>query len=167
MYSGLRFREGIYTLVFTVQSNFFDSDEIIDRILKFISRAEEDIDNISEGVFDSFKEGIISRKLEPDQRLTGQAGRFWSEIILSDSSQGPPNFYRPQQEAKLIEDMTLGDFKGFAFEVLNSRGTKHHLLVSAVQSQRIKRGGDGKKTHTVLFREIDDPLKFMQSRPPV
>ena len=167
VYSGLRFREGIYTLVFTVQSNSYDSYEIIDRILKYLANAVDDIDDTTEDAFESYKEGIISRKLEPDQRLTGQAGRFWSEIILSDTSGEPPNFVRHQQEARLIADLTLKDFKQFAREVLEPHGAKHHLLVSSVKSQKKVKGGTDKLLSPELFLKIGDPLSFMELWPSI
>ena len=37
------------------------------------------LESVSISEFDSYKEGIISRLLEPDQRLTSQAGR-WSTL---------------------------------------------------------------------------------------
>ena len=154
-------------MVFTVQSNSYDSYEIIDRILKYLADVLGDIDDTSEEAFESYKEGIISRKLEPDQRLTGQAGRFWSEIILSDTSQEPPNFFRHQQEAKLITDLTLKDFKRFARDVLEPHGSKHHLLVSSVKSQKGVKAGTEKLIASDLFLKIDDPLAFMESRPSI
>ena len=139
----------------------------MDRILKYLAKVLDDIDGTSESVLNSYKEGIISRKLEPDQRLTGQAGRFWSEIILSDTSREPPNFFRHQEEAKLITDMTLKEFKQFTRDVLEPHGAKHHLLVSSVKSQKKVKAGTDKLLPPDLFLKIDDPLAFMESRPAV
>jgi secreted Zn-dependent insulinase-like peptidase len=117
--------------------------------------------------FDAFKEGIVSRKEEPDQRLTAQASRFWSEIVLSDTSGQDANFFRHQQEADIIRKLDLSTFKKFAREVLTRGGSKHRLLVTAVSSQK-----NGKQDTDALlseypFENISDPVDFMMSLPKV
>lgn len=170
VFSGLRFREGIYTLVFTVQSNLLPANEITDRILTYLDSAVKDIESMDDKTFASYKEGIITRKLEPDQRLTQQAGRFWSEIVLGDKLQ-TPNFYRHQQEAGIIKKLSLKDFKAFALNILKEDGAARHLLVSQVTSKKTKskkEGGavaDGKIEQR--FDVVPDVLTFMSSQPPV
>lgn len=158
VYSGLRFREGVYTLVFTVQSSKYDSNEITRRILAFIDKALVDIRDMDDEAFEAFKEGIVTRKLEPDQRLTSQAGRFWSEIVLADTAR-EPNFSRHPQEAAVIDALDIDTFKQFALDVLSPNGAASHLLVSQVTSQKTL-----KSQPNDLFEEIIDPLAFIRSQ---
>ena len=75
-------REHLRYLAFVVQSSIINGKEITKRIETFINNEIDNIlNNLNKKEFNSFKNGIIVRKLEPDQSLTNQAGRFWSEII--------------------------------------------------------------------------------------
>lgn len=161
VYSGLRFREGVYMLVFTVQSNTFSTSEIRKRVLAFVDKAIADVDALTPKAFESFKEGIVSRKLEPDQRLTSQASRLWSEIILADNTGKDPNFMRHYEEAKILEALDIADFKQFAKSFLSSDGANHRLLVSEIISSKSL---GGQTTDGVEFVKIPDALSFMKAQ---
>jgi hypothetical protein len=83
VYSGVRSREGVYSLTLTVQSAVADGAELSRRVEAFIENTVAAIGDISDDDLESYKEGLAVRKLEPDQRLTDQAGRFWTEIMES------------------------------------------------------------------------------------
>ncbi len=73
----------------TCQSSLLNGRQIAERIETFIKEMVGtgdicgELDSMSEDQFLAFKQGIQQRKLEPDQRLTAQAGRFWGEITYS------------------------------------------------------------------------------------
>ena len=80
VYSGVRAREGICSLAMSVQSAILGGDELAQRIEAFVDAftAEKGgLGQISQDDFVSYQQGLIVRKLEPDQRLTAQAARFW------------------------------------------------------------------------------------------
>ena len=131
------------SLTLTVQSNIVDGDELTSRIETFLSgnflpflEAVPDIE------FESYKEGIISRLREPDQRLTSQAGRFWMEIVstaIPSSSTvefETPIFNRRLVEARFLESVSKKDLISFAKDLLSKDGTNRRLLVSQVSSTK-------------------------------
>eukprot|EP01042_Synura_sphagnicola_P014943 gene14943-18904_t len=84
--SGVRTKEGYKYLTFTVQSSLATGHDLIERIESFLADFFVQFQrDFNEKQLDALKSGIKSRKLEPDQSLTSQATRLWSEIIYSDS----------------------------------------------------------------------------------
>jgi secreted Zn-dependent insulinase-like peptidase len=75
-------------MTFTAQSAVVSGAELSRRIEAFIESWIQDLvddpeDHLSQEDYEAYQEGIIVRKLEPDQRLTAQAGRLWAEIVNS------------------------------------------------------------------------------------
>lgn len=154
VFCGVRVREGRRYLTFTVQSNVVDSGAtLLALIEKFV---EKDIPSIlgqmSDSRFSQFRDGIITRKLgaiysfinhsltilffinpsvEPDQRLTSQAGRFWSEI----SNEGVTSvlFDRGQVEVRELQTITRQQMIAFSQSLL--LGQDRRLLVVQIDSQ--------------------------------
>ena len=85
VYSGLKSRQGVYNLLFVAQSNIVDGGELTARVEKFISDTTSTLlPTLTQEEFDTYKEGLIVKKSEPDRRLTGQASRFLGEILVHD-----------------------------------------------------------------------------------
>ena len=85
VYSGLKARQGVYNLLFVAQSNIVDGDELTARVEKFITDTTTTLlPTLTQEEFDTYKEGLIVKKSEPDRRLTGQASRFLGEILVHD-----------------------------------------------------------------------------------
>jgi insulysin len=140
VFSGLRAREGIYTLTLTVQSNVLDASSITDRVEKYLTQALLELTTMPADSFEAFKEGIRVRKLEPDQRLTGLATRLWSEIVLSDIE--PPLFDRYKKEVDVLNSLDQARFSSFVESILAPNGSRRRLLVSEITSrQQAGKGG--------------------------
>jgi insulysin len=150
--ASLHRREGIRYLTFLAQSSVADGAELTRRIETFLD-AEVDrvLDELTEDDLGVFKQGITVRKLEPDQRLTSQAGRFWTEIMSQSVAQlhlesaagedgktiptvPTPLFDRRAQEVAALQKITLDDFKAFARSFLTAECGQRRLLVSQISS---------------------------------
>ena len=142
VYSGARSRDGILSLTLTVQSAVVDGAELTRRVEAFVENSVKDLVDISDEEFESYKEGIAVRKLEPDQRLTDQAGRFWAEIMETRGHRGdteeevPPLFNRYELEVKAIRAVSKQQFVQFGRDFLSPDGSKRRLLVSQITSQK-------------------------------
>lgn len=136
VYSGLKFREGIYSLAFVVQSSILHGDELVKKIEDFISlEALPSLRGMSKEMFNSYCNGIIVRKAEPDARLTSQANRFWSEILFATNLNTTPNFDRHQDEINAIKNLKMKDFISFCENFLI--GKNRRLLISSVKSKKV------------------------------
>ena len=133
VYSGIRSKEGVYSLSLTVQSNVLDGPGLTRRVESYLAEAVDQLTTLSPDEFESFKEGLRVRKLEPDQRLTSQAMRLWSEVVNKDIE--PPMFDRYAREVDLLKHMTQAQFSQFARELLGPQGARRRLLVSEINSQ--------------------------------
>ena len=170
VYSGVRSREGIYSLTLTVQSALVDGAELSRRIEAFVESAIITASKITREELESYQEGLAVRKLEPDQRLTSQAGRFWGEIVESENEE--PMFDRHEKEVKAIRAVTTKQFGEFAKEFLSPDGSKRRLLVSQVTSTKTTTSTltpplepiDAKLSIPVYLTEITDEIAFRNSR---
>ena len=81
---------------------------------------------LTQELFDSFVEGMEVRKLEPDQRLTSQASRFWSELQLVQPGKAieKPQFSRSTTEVQLLQRITRKQLLAFAKEFLAAGGSR-------------------------------------------
>ena len=162
VYSGLKFREGVYSLVFVVQSSLLHGDELINKIEDFINaEAIPTLRDMSKDMFDSYCNGIIVRKAEPDARLTSQANRFWSEILCASALNTKPNFDRHVDEINAIKHMKMSDFILFCEEFLI--GKNRRLLISSVKSKKVATNLVEEKKYTpildyILFRNNSEEM---------
>ena len=168
VYSGVRSREGIYSLTFTVQSALVDGAELSRRIEAFVESAIASAESISQEELESYQEGLAVRKLEPDQRLTSQASRFWGEIIEHEALE-EPIFDRHIKEVKAIRAVTRESFGKFTRDFLSPSGSKRRLLVSQITSTKGQTLppaalADPALSKPVCLTEITDELAFRKSR---
>ena len=124
---------------------------------EFILHVEE---NVKEDEFKSFKNGLIETKLEEDQRLTSQAGRFWSEISNENEiKQIKPQFDRAINEVKILEKLKIADLVAFAKDII--QGDEKRLLVSQVNSA--KSTNNVKNIKQTREHVIDNPDTFINT----
>ena len=167
VYSGVRSREGIYSLTLTVQSALVDGAELSRRIEAFVESAITTAAAITQEELESYQEGLAVRKLEPDQRLTSQAGRFWGEIVEAENEE--PMFDRHEVEVKAIRAVTTKQFAQFAKDFLSTSGPKRRLLVSQITSTKAAALApaapvDANLSIPVYLADITDELAFRNSR---
>ena len=168
VYSGVRSREGIYSLTLTVQSALVDGAELSRRIEAFVDSAIATAESITQEELESFQEGLAVRKLEPDQRLTSQASRFWGEIIEHEENE-EVIFDRHIKEVKALRAVTTKQFGQFARDFLSPDGPKRRLLVSQITSTKARKVdaeplSDPKLSIPVYLEEITDEIGFRNSR---
>jgi insulysin len=162
VYAGVKAREGFPSLLFVVQSSLLDGPQLSERIAEFLFDSKylpSIIDGLSDSAFDAFKAGIRTQKLEPDQRLTSQAGRFWAEISSQELPEYPPLFDRSQREVNALDKVTKAGFQTFARDFL--AGARRRLLVSEVTSPLQNKGKrEGSATAPLVNIEKVDGAKL-------
>jgi insulysin len=166
VYSGVKSRQGVYSLFLTVQSSTVDGTDLSERVEEFIKVMIKFLDQITEKELDAFKRGLIVRKSEPDRRLTSQASRFWGEILYSDYLYGTgkkvdnePDFNRYEKEVSVLSSFTLEEFKAFTRMFLAAIPNRH-LLVSQITSQQKAGFMNQKDRH---YADITNVEKFRGS----
>lgn len=161
VYSGVRARESIYSLAFVTQSSLVDGSELVRRIETFIQDWVPKLAEMSDSEFEEYRQGILVRKEEPDQRLTIQAGKFWGEISLRDVEE--PLFDRYEREVKFLRSLKKQDFLSFCKELLNINGERRRLLISQITSQK-SIDNEKKTMDKYMYKEIEDELAFLQNQ---
>jgi len=140
--AGVRGRVGIRSLTFTAQSAVVDGEELTRRIESFLQEAVTGLlATMTDTEFKAFKLGIITKKSEPDQRLTSQCERLWGEVLQLPVNE--PRFDRQQQEVAALKKVTKAQIQAFASDFLLPGGSKRRLLVSQITAQ--KRGKEFKR----------------------
>ena len=160
VYSGVRAREGIYSLAFIAQSSLIDGAELVRRVETFLQSYLPTLLGMSDSTFEEYRQGILVRKEEPDQRLTIQAGKFWSEISLRDIEE--PLFDRYEREVEFLKKLKKEDFLSFCKKILSIDGDNRRLLISQITSQKANINKDNTDRYT--YKEIDDELEFLKSQ---
>lgn len=178
VFSKVRARDGIFSLTFTVQSSIVTGEELTNRINKFIDEIISSFSNIKEETLNQYKQGLITQKLEPDQRLTSHAQRLWSEIVLasirSDSngstatnSDDPikPKFDREIQEVKALQNITVEKFQQFVRDFLSVDGKNRRLIISEVTSAKKKNQKNSADSPADdRYESIKDEISFRKSQ---
>lgn len=167
VYSGIKYREGIYALTFTVQSSIITGDEIVNRIEMYLADVGiPSLMNITQEELDSYREGLVVRKLEPDQRLTSQAGRFWGEITSNIFN--TPLFDRHEVEVEALNKVTIDQFTSFCRNLLSVDGNARRLLVSTVNTQKVNKiAAASTTTNNVKYLNIVNEVEFRKSNKPI
>ena len=163
VYAGCRIKEGIPTLLFVVQSSLMGGPALSERVADFIyspNQLPTLLAGLSESDFAAYKEGIISKKTEPDQRLTAQAGRFWFEIGLQQKGEGPM-FERNTREVEALKTISKADFVAFAKDLFDGDSTR--LLVSEITSEKMR--AQPHKEVPIELQKVDDRFAIAKSLP--
>jgi insulysin len=135
--SRTRLKDGIGFLSCTVQSSIASGPELTKRIETFIDEASTTFINLNDEMLDDFKEGLITQKLEPDQRLTSEAMRLWAEIVMASiRGMDQPLFNRTMLEVQAIQSITAERFHAFVRDFLSPIGSNRRLLVSEITSTK-------------------------------
>lgn len=170
VYSGLKVREQIRYLAFVAQSSIVDGRELTTRVEQFLRADLPDIlRSLTPKEFEVFKSGISVKKLEPDQRLTSQANRFWTEIIVNDSPLKAPVFDRAEKEVHSLAAISLDRFRRFAEDLLSTEGRTRRLLVSEISTSKAtavlgRQSGAGTSSSSPPsdYTEVVDEVAFRQ-----
>ncbi len=158
-------RGGVRSLTFTAQSAVVDGDELARRVETYLKEAvEKELADMVDSDFEAYKTGIITKKSEPDQRLTGQCERLWGEIL--QLPEADPVFDRQHREAEAVKKIKKSELQAFAREFLLPGGAKRRLLVSQITAQ--KRGKEFKEgtstTSDVQYTAIEDEAAFRKAQ---
>jgi len=189
VFSGIKVREGgLRYLTFIVQSSVADGPRLTAVVERFLDTELPGLlSSLDDERLQTFKDSIAVRKLEPDQRLTQRAGRYWAEIsaalsreILSTTAGsnssalskeasatgiGEPLFQRAQLEVQQLQHLDLAGFKRFARELLSPGSPERRLLVSQVTSTSAKDSESTQSQDVGGFAEVLDLQAFVRNQP--
>jgi secreted Zn-dependent insulinase-like peptidase len=160
--SGVKSRQGLYSLVLTVQSSIVSGDDLIKRIDLFLHQFISDISDLSSDKFQEFVTGLQTRKSEPDRRLTSQASRLWQEIIFNENlmvcgvqKKGSlPFFDRYEREVEILSSIRIEDFKKFSTDLLT---VNRRLVVSEVIADKFIKENIEEEPTSRFYRILDVP----------
>lgn len=176
VFSGIKVREGgVRYLTLTAQSSVASGERLTRLVEEFLQKELTAlIARLDDSSLQDFKDGIIVRKLEADQRLTQRASRYWSEITSAQSrliagGDEAPLFRRAQVEVAELRKVSATSFKAFARDLLSPASGRRRLLVSQVSAQSPPASDAAEKETTTRdgsgFAEVVDIASFVQSQP--
>ena len=93
-------------LIFIVQSPGVAPQQLMDHSITFWKQFEARLADMSEVEFQSFKDGLTSKLLEPPKNMSDKATRYWREIDNSRTG-----FDTNEAIAKLVNTLTLKDVR--------------------------------------------------------
>ena len=93
-------------LVFIVQSPGIAPQKLMDHSITFWKQFESRLAAMSDAEFQSFKDGLTSKLLEPPKNMGEKATRYWREI-----DNGRTTFDTNKAIAALVKDLTLTDIR--------------------------------------------------------
>ena len=110
---------------FIVQSSSMNSEKIDERIQTFIETSFRAIQNSNEflTIFQKNIKGLKSNLLEKVKFLGKETQRFWDQIINQQL-----NFVKNQEEANILDSITIDDLKQFVKEYFLPSGSQRRLI---------------------------------------
>ncbi|CAM9240500.1 unnamed protein product, partial [Discosporangium mesarthrocarpum] len=129
VFSGVKVNEGISSLYLIVQSPERAPWYLTERALAFLTEFQRELVSMPEDRLRDYAGGLIERKLEPDKRLSSEAGRNWDEI-----ASGQFQFDRRIEEAAALRDMRKKDLLLFFDRHIAQGGPERRLVTSEVYS---------------------------------
>ncbi|CAM9900567.1 unnamed protein product, partial [Hapterophycus canaliculatus] len=108
VFSGAYCQEGVSFMYLVVQSAVQTPSFLTERCLEFLRGFRQQLVDMTPSKFSDYIQGLVSKKLEPDHRLSAEAYRNWREITT-----GQLNFDRRQQEIEALEKIDMDDLLEF------------------------------------------------------
>ncbi|CAB1100827.1 unnamed protein product [Ectocarpus sp. CCAP 1310/34] len=108
VFSGVSRVEGVRFMYLTVQSAERSAPYLTDRCLEFVQEFRQQLVDLTPGKLSDFVQGLVSRKLEPDHRLSSEVNRNWGEIVT-----GQLNFDRRREEVEALKKVQEKDLLRF------------------------------------------------------
>ena len=113
-------------ILFIVQSPENSIEEITEASLNFFKQQQEKIDTLSLDVFNEYKQGLITKLLEPTNTMGQKAFKNWYEI-----NRLRENFNSNEDIAKEVEVLTLEEIKALYINVFTTEGYPQLLVTSS------------------------------------
>ncbi|CAM9877673.1 unnamed protein product [Pylaiella littoralis] len=129
--SGVSVVEGISAMHLTVQSAERGPPYLTDRCLEFLKEFRQHLVDLNPSKLSDFVEGLVSRTLESDHRLSSEAHRNWTEI-----SSGQLDFDRRRQEVEALRKIYVEDVLRFFDRHVLEGGKERRVLTSEVFSTK-------------------------------
>jgi secreted Zn-dependent insulinase-like peptidase len=123
--AGVTSREGVRSLVFTVQSSVAGPVALTRKVFDFVDAFS--LEQFSDERIANYIQALVQKKLQKDKRLTTEISRHWSEIVL-----GRYDYSRATKEAAILENLTRADLERVRAQVLLPGGTGRRVLTTQV-----------------------------------
>jgi insulysin len=123
--AGVTSREGVRSLVFTVQSSVAGPPALTRKVFEFVDAFA--LEQFSDKSISTYIQGLVQKKLQKDKRLTTEISRHWSEIVL-----GRYDYLRATKEAAILKTLTRADLQEVLGQVLLPGGAGRRVLTTQV-----------------------------------
>jgi insulysin len=127
-------REGVRSLVFSVQSSIADASYLTDKVFDFIDGFS--LDTFSDRRIADYVQSLVSRKVERDKRLATEVGRHWSEIVV-----GRYDWSLSRREAELLKQIGREQLDTALKKIVRRGGSARRVLTTQVFATAAARGG--------------------------
>jgi secreted Zn-dependent insulinase-like peptidase len=119
-------------VLYVVQSPVAGVPVLEDAVDTFVGTFRGDLEALEEGAFDTHREGLITRIMKAEERLTERTNRYWTELDL-----GYLGFDSRERLVSALGELTRADLQGFFDQA---------LLGDARRRLRVRSAGAGKGT---------------------
>jgi insulysin len=131
--AGATSREGVRSLVFTVQSSVAGPPVLTRKVFEFVDAFS--LEQFSDKSISTYVQGLVQKKLQKDKRLTTEISRHWSEIVL-----GRYDYQRATKEAAILKTLTRADLQEVLGQVLLPGGAGRRVLTTQVYASSSSSG---------------------------
>ena len=125
--AGVQNREGVRSLVFTVQSGVADTSTLTEKIFEFVQSFS--LDDFSDEQIDDYIRGLVAKKVQRDTRLSTEVARHWSEIVI-----GRYDYTRARTQADVLQTIRRADLQATFSNIISSGGSGRRVLTTQVAS---------------------------------
>ncbi|CAM9610251.1 unnamed protein product [Scytosiphon promiscuus] len=129
--SGTQCTEGVSMMYLVIQSAVRGPSYLTERSLEFLGGFRQQLSDMTPGKISDYVQGLVSRKLEPDHRLSSEAYRNWDEIAT-----GQLNFDRRRQEVEALQKIDGDDLLQFFDRHMAEGGDARRVLTSEVYARK-------------------------------
>jgi len=144
---GVSNREGVRSLVFSVQSSFADSAYLTEKVFEFVNAFS--LKDISDERIAEYVQSIVVKKLEKDKRLASEVGRHWSEIVI-----GRFDYTRVKKEAEVLKTLKRADLEAVFTDIVLPYGSGRRVLTTQVSSSATTGASKGTASSKTLEKGV-------------
>lgn len=140
-----------------VQSSY-PPEYVNERIEAFFAFMEQDIENLSEKKFNSFKDSLTATKLEKPKKMSSWFNKYWAEISLQEY-----HFNRSTSEVEILKGITKEQILEYYRENILKTAAKRKKLSVHIVSQAKSANSDKTTTLEDIRGDLISDLSAFKS----
>ncbi|XP_024542665.1 nardilysin-like isoform X1 [Selaginella moellendorffii] len=164
---GTRYTYGVLGFCFRIMSSKYSPTHIHKRIEDFIDKLQKTLDDMSEEVFDNYKNCLIAEKMEKDKCLSDETDRHWGHVLDQRYL-----FDAHEKEAVALKDIKKEDVVEWYKQHIRAGGSMRRSLCIHVWGCQFKdemqknKNKRNKRTPYRLIEDIDEFKNKAELYPP-